>query len=467
MLANVQRDQKASGRQISTMQSALSGEIAQIEARADKTFSTTQTTTNHKEFLDSLWYPEIFDRQQTIKPPSFDTFEWIFDDSPLPADDLTQLNDRKQTREDMRGSFARWLRGNEPLFWISGKAGSGKSSLMSLIKDDPRTGEALASWTQGRRLHRFSFWFWLPGFPLQKKIHGLLRSLLYQLAKAKPAIIDLISPMSSVPEGDWTTKSLTAAFRCALPTFCDDRIFLMVDGLDKYEGQYTELLGLLLECQQMAFIKVCIASRPETAISARLNTFPSLRLQDLNAKDIGVFVRCKLNPHTDLITGKLIQKLIDRANGVSFWAVLVANSMVSGVLDGDDIEILERRLHATPSELNALFAQLLAKIDEVHYETFKLCLFHLDNRNWGPYWGLRRSINLITASMAASRAITTCAEFLAICTKTSAHLVSLGKGLIETECDTYGSSEHDVSAWTFDFTRRRLSRADLHEASMC
>jgi hypothetical protein len=192
-----------------------------------------------------------------------------------------------------------------------------------------------------------------------------------------------------------------------------------------------------------------------------------LRLQDLNAKDIGVFVRCKLNPHTDLITGKLIQKLIDRANGVSFWAVLVANSMVSGVLDGDDIEILERRLHATPSELNALFAQLLAKIDEVHYETFKLCLFHLDNRNWGPYWGLRRSINLITASMAASRAITTCAEFLAICTKTSAHLVSLGKGLIETECDTYGSSEHDVSAWTFDFTRRRLSRADLHETSMC
>jgi hypothetical protein len=466
LLTNVRQDQKASDRQISTMQSALIGEIAQIEARTEKTFSTIQTTINHKAFMDSLWYAEIFERQQTINPPSFDTFEWIFDDFLLPADDLTQLNDRKRTREDMRGSFIRWLRGNESLFWISGKAGSGKSSLMSLIQDDPRTGEALASWTQGRRLHRFSFWFWRPGSPLQKKIHGLLRSLLCQLAKAKPAIIDLISPMSSVPEGDWTTKSLTAAFRCALPAFCDDCIFLMVDGLDEYEGQYTELLDLLLECQQKAFIKVCIASRPEAAISARLNTFPSLRLQDLNAEDIGVFVRGKLNPHTDLITEKLIQGLINRANGVFLWAVLVANSTVSGVLDGDDVETLERRLYATPRELNALFAQLLAKIDEVHYETFKLCLFHLDNRNWESE-RLRCLIGLITASMPASRAMTTCTEFIAICTRNSEHLVSLGKGLIETQYETRFGLEEDLSAWTLDSATRKLSRSDLSEAEMC
>jgi hypothetical protein len=56
----------------------------------------------------------------------------------------------------MRGKFARWLRSNEPLFWISGKAGSGKSSLMSLIKDDSRTNRALSTWAEGQKVYTAS-----------------------------------------------------------------------------------------------------------------------------------------------------------------------------------------------------------------------------------------------------------------------------------------------------------------------
>jgi hypothetical protein len=468
MLANVQRDQKASGKQTSTMQSALSGEIAQIESRADKTYSTAQTTTNHKAFLDSLWYAEIFDRQQTIKPPSFDTFEWIFDDSILPEDISKLPSESDRVREMMRGSFARWLRDDERLFWISGKVGSGKSSLMSLIQDDPRTGQALAGWTQGRRLHTFSFYFWRPGSPLQRRIHGLLRSLLYQLVKAKPTVVDLISSLRPVTQSDWTTKSLITAFRCALPAFGEDRIFLMVDGLDEYEDQYTDLLDLLLECQQMEFIKLCIASRPETAILAKLNTFPSLRLQDLNEKDIDVFVRGKLGPHTDAIAEGLISDLIYRADGVFLWAVLVTNSMVSGVMDGDDVETLKKRLQATPSEINALFDQLLGKIDEVHYDTLKFCFFHLDERKWSSHLAVRCSVGLITASLLASRAITTTTtEFVALCVKNSERLVSLCKGLVEIGDYTYSHERNPTSAWTFDFTTRKLLPIDLYEAATC
>jgi hypothetical protein len=468
MLANVQRDQKASGKQISTMQSALSGEIAQIEARADKTFSTAQTTTNHKAFLDSLWYAEIFDRQQTIKAPSFDTFEWIFDDSVLPEDLFELQYEPDRMREMMRGSFARWLRDDERLFWISGKVGSGKCSLMSLIQDDPRTEQALAGWAQGRRLHTFSFYFWRPGSPLQKRIHGLLRSLLYQLAKAKPAVVNLISSIRPVTQSDWTTKSLITAFRCALPAFCEDRVFLMVDGLDEYEDQYTDLLDLLLECQQMEFIKLCIASRPETAILTKLNTFPSLRLQDLNAKDIDVFVRGKLGLHTDLITNDLISDLVYRADGVFLWAVLVTNSMVSGVTDGDDVETLRKRLHATPSEINALFSQLLGKLDEVHYDTLKICFFHLDERKWSCRPLVRCSVGLITASLLASRAIaTTTTEFVALCVKNSERLVSLCKGLVEIQHNNYLDKRALSSAWNFDFATRQLLQIDLCEAETC
>jgi hypothetical protein len=467
MLTDVGRGQKALDKQISTMQSALTGDIAKIEARTEKTFTTMQTTNNHKAIMDSLWYAEIFDRQQTIRPPSFDTFEWIFDDSLLPEHHPKQLNDLNQTREQMRGSFARWLRSDNLLFWISGKPGSGKSSLMSLIQDDSRTGETLAGWTQGRRLHTFSFYFWRPGSAIQKRIHGLLRSLLYQLATAKPAIIELISSIRPATQCDWTTKSLIAAFRCALPAFSEDRIFLMVDGLDEYEDQFTELLDLLLECQTMEHIKLCIASRPEAAISAKLDMFPSLRLQDLNAKDIDVYVRGKLGPYTDLVTEGLTSDLIDRANGVFLWAVLVANSMVSGVLAGDDIETLGERLWATPRELNALFAQLLADVDEVHYETLKLCLFHLHTSKW-RYPSARCSIGLITASMPASRSITNSAEFLSLCVKTSRRLISSCKGLVEIGHYTYDDQERKPhSAWVFDSTTRKLHPADLYEAELC
>ena len=92
---------------------------------------SAEVTAKRKEVMDSLWYPDIFNRQQTIKPPSTGTFEWIFDDSTPEEDPEQAENDR--VRDHLRGKFARWLRSDELLFWISGKAGSGKSSLMSLI----------------------------------------------------------------------------------------------------------------------------------------------------------------------------------------------------------------------------------------------------------------------------------------------------------------------------------------------
>jgi hypothetical protein len=59
----------------------------------------------------------------------------------------------------------------------------------------------------------------------------------------------------------------------------------------------------------------------------------------------------------------------------------VTKSMESGALAGDDPETLQVRLESTPVELDALFEQLLANMDKVHYDTLSLCLFHLDEKN--------------------------------------------------------------------------------------
>lgn len=431
-LRDIRQSQQASQKATECSHTALSKNFVKLGTGIGEQLVTAEVAARRKEVMDSLWYPEIFDRQQTIKPPSNGTFEWIFDD-PLPEEGPTQKEStRLQNR--MRGKFAGWLRSDETLFWISGKAGSGKSSLMSLIQDDPRTEEALSTWAGGRRLYTFSFYFWRPGSALQKSIRGLLRSMLFQLAKARPAIVDLIISVKPATYNDWTTKSLLAALKKSLAAFQEDRIFLMADGLDEYEDGHAELLDVVFELQNQPYVKTCLASRPETAILDKLKTFPTLRLQDLNNRDISKFVWDRLQPHEEVLTKKLIFHLINRAEGVFLWAALAVKSMISGCLAGDDAATLRLRLDLTPTELAALFKQLLSGVEEVHQESLSLCLFHLNGARWCHRdSGFATSISLIAASLPICRGINSIDEFTRACVRTSDRLTAQWKGLVEID----------------------------------
>lgn len=462
----VQHDQKASLKATDAVQVALSGDLARIEAQAESAVVNAQTEVEHRDILQSLWYPEIFDRQQSIKAPYFDTFEWIFNDYPVSSHQGRYPSERMLRSREMRGRSARWLFGSAPLFWIYGKAGSGKSSLMSLIQADSRTTRGLTAWTEGRQLYTFSFYFWRPGSPLEKSTRGLLRSLLFQLAKAKPEVINLIKASRSAHYNDWTTKSLLSALRSALSAFHEDRIFLMIDGLDEYEDQYLELLELLLECQQISPTKICIASRPETAILTKLKHHPCLCLQDLNENDIRSFIEGKLAPYSSRIPDQLTSSLVLRAGGVFLWAALVLGSVISGILAGDDEEIIRTRVDSAPSELSQLFDQFLTRVDAEHFDTLKFCLFLLNDGLWQNPDGVdrlfRRQLGLVAASLPRATKIDTGVDLLALCLETSNQLIARCKGLIELH-----HSADDRSDWVFDFKAKRLVPADPHAADFC
>ncbi|KAM0271639.1 hypothetical protein ACHAQH_009027 [Verticillium albo-atrum] len=44
-------------------------------------------------------------------------------------------------------SFINWLRSDSPVYWISGKPGSGKTTLMNYMVSNPRTATALRVWS--------------------------------------------------------------------------------------------------------------------------------------------------------------------------------------------------------------------------------------------------------------------------------------------------------------------------------
>ena len=88
--------------------------------------------------LNSLDFETRQSRQSDISGTEQRTFEWIFHDHHGPT--------------NQHVGFRNWLQVGNDIYWISGKAGSGKSVLMKYIADDSFTQDLLQSWAGTARL---------------------------------------------------------------------------------------------------------------------------------------------------------------------------------------------------------------------------------------------------------------------------------------------------------------------------
>ncbi|KAI1871725.1 hypothetical protein JX265_005711 [Neoarthrinium moseri] len=123
-------------------------------------------------FLRSLLDRDRDTRRDQIDPQSSHTLEWAFEDG------FTDL--------------PRWLQNGNGIFWVSGKPGSGKSTLMKFVHNDDRTRELLHCWNTSTRQITANFFFHYRGNVIQKSFEGLLRSIISQLLEAEPELYDAI-----------------------------------------------------------------------------------------------------------------------------------------------------------------------------------------------------------------------------------------------------------------------------------
>lgn len=124
-LARLTNTTRASRKAISDVGTQVQGQLDHI-----------QTSHTQRAFLQSLEHPDMFARHSQIHAPASGTFEWIF----MKA---SSRNDQNPRTIELQGRFSKWLRSSQPVFWINGKAGSGKSSLMSFIESHERTYDLL------------------------------------------------------------------------------------------------------------------------------------------------------------------------------------------------------------------------------------------------------------------------------------------------------------------------------------
>ena len=364
-----------------------------------------------EKVLNSLFYHGLDERRSNVKEAAPGTLDWIFG--------------RPDLEETTWSNFDFWLRGKDSIYWICGKPGSGKSTLMAHIEDDERTKSALQDWSLDRKLHILSFFFWRSGPRFQNSIVGLLQSLLFQVCQAEPSVIRPLLQNFSID------VNRTACF-------C-----IFTDGLDEYTGNYDELLDLVLMFQHMDNVKCCVSSRPEVQLARKLGSFDQLRLQDLNYNDIHQFVTQKLDA-IELrrrIRERLVRQIVYRAEGVFLWATLVTQAVVRGAIAGDDEWVLMKRVSLAPLALNDLFTEMIRKVDEMHKDSL---LFYLQSMKF--YQELERlenptleaptlkSICVLTAARIDEE-IMSYESFEQLCHKTEIQIQAQSAGLLEITDD--------------------------------
>ncbi|KAF4977805.1 hypothetical protein FZEAL_5712 [Fusarium zealandicum] len=325
--------------------------------------------------LDTLDYEERPARHAKIPEAHQATLAWSLKDT----------NADHQTS----GSLYRWLRSDEGLFWVSGKPGSGKSTLMKFVADHQDTRKHLEQWCGPRRPVVLSHYFTIHGTPIQKSLEGLRRTLLFGILREEPKLTAELLPTrwdreattSTQHQLPWTQSELESALqRITRTTALPVPICLFIDGLDEYTGDHLEICQTLKQMAKSPFIKICVSSRPwndfEDSFGGSRRS--KLYMHEVTEADIRDYTKSRLSEHprwpvlasdTDVTAAKsLIDDVVVKSRGVFLWVFLVTRLLREGLSNDDTISDLMRRVSSFPADLHQFFRQILSSVDSFYHE---------------------------------------------------------------------------------------------------
>jgi NACHT domain len=366
--------------------------------------------------LEQLRFDEIDYRYDTIREAHEHTLSWLFSTG----------------EQRSPASFYDWLGSDDDLYWISGKPGSGKSTLMKFLSHHPRTIQRLSIWAKQKRVVTAEYFFWEAGKSLQKSQEGLLRSLLYDILRQYPDIIPQAypniwrlyfpegndwRPHVTIPKGPGATIPLsvhgllnTLGVISNVAMESDSKFLFCIDGLDEYEGQANDIIELVRQLRNLQNLKLCVSSRPWNEFESEFSKFgyQKLYMQDFNSADISAYVYdtfVRDENYQELedrdLNGKLLlDEIVQSANGVFFWVFLVVRSFQEGLQNGDTASDLRERLKLLPKDLNTYFDRIiLSDVEEFYHghsaEMFTVTLAGEEDIPLIAYWFMREDADYV------------------------------------------------------------------------
>ncbi|KAM0721860.1 hypothetical protein Q7P37_002785 [Cladosporium fusiforme] len=280
-----------------------------------------------ERILGSLCFDEIGFRKDQIEAAVTGTCSWAF--GSWDVKDYGTGN-----------HFISWLEqeASDP-FMITGKPGSGKSTLMKFVSRHEETRKALERWSCLGRGGK---------------------EACVQRHDYKP----------------WTMEDIFSAFHLVMKTEIENldcNFCFFIDGLDEYEGPGLELVRQLKMLSSSSRVKLCLASRPRNVFQQHFpNAGPYyLELHHHTQGDMRRLVKSKFKDLGGLIDvlpaqlSSLQEAVVEKSDGVFLWVVLVLRELVKGLEPPYTTSELMERLSIMPPTLDTFFQRIL---DQVHVQ---------------------------------------------------------------------------------------------------
>ena len=318
--------------------------------------------------FESLRFPEQHHRVATIEQAQESTFGWIFD------------------RRELH--FVEWMLGGHGVYWIRGKPGSGKSTLMRFLHDNDHFRELLQSRRAGER--QFDVWFFFNdrGTYLQKSLEGLLRSLLLQLASHNSQLETLISdvfyaqPRES--RGQWSMDDINQAFAAVMTQeIIDIEVTVFLDALDEYHGFPEVISKWILDRiitsrsgSSRTTFRFCFSSREWDSFVRSFDHEAGFLLHEQTTQDVRQYVTSRLSdinpvmpsaPNSlrrwpfEFAPSGIVDLISNKAEGVFLWVKLAVDELAF-LPTTASMQDLEMQIQNLPRELEAFYERTISRI---------------------------------------------------------------------------------------------------------
>ncbi|RAH71429.1 uncharacterized protein BO66DRAFT_470569 [Aspergillus aculeatinus CBS 121060] len=345
----------------------------------------TATLIRTKSILELLRSQEVGERYNSLNNAHEGTFSWLLgtgstDDGSDPESSSTGQPEQRESLLQEREGFIRWLETGTKIFHISGKLGSGKSTLMKFICEHPDTQTHLSAWCKGtpagdpagKKLIRGKFFFWNEGSRTQKSRLGFIRAILYSILTQSPELEPLLFGSAhgeDVLDFDYAFGRLMTLDNI----YADHRIAIFIDALDEC-GTRTDREQLIKELEVWASLrphdlKICVSSREPSDVGRDSQAYPRITLQNHNHHGILSFVRDTLRmkdiyiQKAALYQRKAIEKRIAReSEGIFLWSKLAVEGFLRNIEYGYDLQGAQRQIAALPKDLDNLFTKVVSNM---------------------------------------------------------------------------------------------------------
>ncbi|KIW27208.1 uncharacterized protein PV07_06967 [Cladophialophora immunda] len=341
---------------------------AESEMIDDIESSKRDNVVDSRRLLKSLNFEESSFRFQAIERAHESTFGWIFEKAEL--------------------GFIPWILKGTGVYWIRGKAGSGKSTFMKYLHNTEQLKEAIRA--RGTRKQQIDLWFFFNerGTYLQKSLDGLLRGMLANLVSRESTIAELVLEIyRSKPRqirDRWNFEDLKEAFAAVLTQDKHDlELTIFLDALDEYYGFPEVISQWILETvstsrdsSSRTKVRFCFSSREWDSFVKAFSSEPGFVLHEHTYQDVEQYTISRLSrltsqhpysaddpstPSSQLPPAEVVRLIATRAEGVFLWVKLAIDAIALSPTISSQEE-LETLISGLPADLEDFYMRIISRI---------------------------------------------------------------------------------------------------------